>query len=116
MVASQLKILTPVGMAMSMLAPAMMALKKLGSPVANMWCAQTEKPRNPMTPSMTIIELRPNSGLREKTGTTSLRMPNAGRMRMYTSGWPKNQKRCCQMMGSPPPVGSKKLVPNWRSE
>ncbi len=65
MVASQLKILTPVGMAMSMLAPAMMALKKLGSPVANMWCAHTVNPRKPMAPSMTIIELRPNSGLRE---------------------------------------------------
>ncbi len=94
----------------------MIALKTVGSPVANMWCAQTMKPRKPMTPSMTIMELRPKSGLREKTGTTSLMMPNAGRIRMYTSGWPKNQKRCCQMIGSPPPVGSKKLVPNWRSK
>ena len=64
-VASQLKIFTPVGMAMSMLVPAMMALKRLGRPVANMWCAHTMNPRSPMTPSMTIIELRPKSGLRE---------------------------------------------------
>ena len=99
-----------------MLVPAMIALKKLGRPVANMWCAQTRKPRRPITPSITIMELRPNSGLRENTGTISLMMPNAGRIRMYTSGWPKNQKRCCQMMGSPPPAGSKKLVPNWRSK
>ena len=27
---------------------------------------------------------------------------------MYTSGWPKIQKRCCQRRGSPPPAGSKK--------
>ena len=99
-----------------MLVPAMIALKKLGRPVANMWCAHTRKPSRAMTPSITIMELRPNSGLRENTGTTSLRIPNAGRIRMYTSGWPKNQNRCCQMMGSPPPVGSKKLVPNWRSK
>ena len=110
-VASQLKILTPVGMAMSMLVPAMMVLNSEGKPAANMWCAHTRKPRNAMTPSMTIMEDRPKSGLREKTGTTSLITPNAGRTRMYTSGCPKNQNRCCQMIGSPPPAGSKKLVP-----
>ena len=81
-VASQLKIFTPVGIAMSMLVPAMMALKNDGSPVANMWCAHTRNPSRPITPSMTIIDSRPNSGLREKTGTTSLMMPKAGRMRM----------------------------------
>src|SRR5450756_3176014 len=37
-VASQLKILTPVGMAMSMLVPAMITLNSVGNPVANMWC------------------------------------------------------------------------------
>ena len=58
-----------------------------------------------MITSMITIVVRPKSGLREKTGTTSLIMPKAGRMRMYTSGWPKNQKRCCQMMGSPPRAG-----------
>ena len=116
MVAIQLKIFTPVGMAISMLVPAMIALNNVGSPVANMWCAQTPKPRKPMATSITIIELRPKIGLRENTGMTSEMMPNAGRIRMYTSGWPKNQKRCCQRIGSPPPCGSKKLVPNWRSK
>ena len=46
----------------------------------------------------------------------------------YTSGWPRNQKRCCQSSGLPPPVGPssgtplttrpagrKKLVPAQRS-
>ncbi len=110
-VASQLKIFTPVGMAISMLVPAMIVLNKVGSPVVNMWCPHTMKPRKPMMPSITIIEFRPNRGLREKTGTTSLITPNAGRIRMYTSGWPKNQKRCCQMIGSPPLAGLKKAVP-----
>ena len=29
---------------------------------------------------------------------------------MYTSGWPKNQKRCWYKIGSPPPATSKKDV------
>jgi len=53
--------------------------------------------------------------LRANTGRTSEIIPNAGRIMMYTSGCPKNQKRCCQSIGSPPPVASKKSVPKWRS-
>jgi hypothetical protein len=34
---------------------------------------------------------------------------------MYTSGWPKNQKRCWYKIGSPPPAGSKKDVLKFRS-
>ena len=34
---------------------------------------------------------------------------------MYTSGWPKNQKMCWNITGSPPPAALKKLVPKWRS-
>ena len=45
---------------------------------------------------------------------------------MYTSGWPKNQNRCCHSKGEPPlcgiscslttsPPGTKKLVPALRS-
>ena len=34
---------------------------------------------------------------------------------MYTSGWPKNQKRCWYRIGSPPPAGSKKVVFRFRS-
>ena len=34
---------------------------------------------------------------------------------MYTSGWPKNQKMCMNIVGSPPPAALKKLVPKWRS-
>src|SRR5271155_5613077 len=49
-----------------------------------------------------------------------------GRIAMYTSGWPKNQNRCCHKSGEPPecgcslslrtrPAGIKKLVPAVRS-
>lgn len=41
--------------------------------------------------------------------------PIAGRMRMYTSGWPKTQNKCCQRIGMPPLDASKKFVPNKRS-
>lgn len=41
--------------------------------------------------------------------------PNPGRIRMYTSGCPKNQNRCWNRMGSPPPDGSKKDVFQLRS-
>ncbi|MNR64757.1 hypothetical protein D3C85_1875090 [compost metagenome] len=43
-------------------------------------------------------------------------MPKAGRMRIYTSGWPKIQKICCQSTGLPPVSGLKKLAPRIRSK
>lgn len=41
--------------------------------------------------------------------------PKPGRIRMYTSGWPKNQNRCWYRTGSPPPEGSKNEVLRFRS-
>ena len=43
-------------------------------------------------------------------------MPKPGKIMMYTSGWPKNQNRCCHSTGSPPPCGSKNEVPKLRSQ
>lgn len=42
-------------------------------------------------------------------------IPNPGRIRIYTSGCPKNQNKCWYRIGSPPPVGSKKEVLKFRS-
>jgi hypothetical protein len=42
-------------------------------------------------------------------------IPNPGRIRIYTSGCPKNQNRCWYRIGSPPPAGSKKDVLMFRS-
>ncbi len=53
--------------------------------------------------------------MRENTGRISDTMPMAGRMRMYTSGWPNSQNRCCHNTGSAPLVKLKKFVPNRRS-
>ena len=54
-------------------------------------------------------------------------MPIAGRISTYTSGWARNQNRCCHSRALPPPLpgyasplitrpeGMKKLVPATRS-
>lgn len=42
-------------------------------------------------------------------------IPNPGRIKIYTSGCPKNQNRCWYKIGSPPPAGSKKDVFKLRS-
>lgn len=42
-------------------------------------------------------------------------IPNPGMIRMYTSGWPKNQNRCWNRIGSPPPEGSKNALLKFRS-
>src|SRR5437867_930239 len=114
-VAVQLNIFTPVGTAMNMVETANAELATGPRPVANMWCAQTPQPINPMAMPENTTTGYPNSGLRENVGSTSDTMPIAGRMRMYTSGWPNNQNRCCHSKGSPPLVALKKFVPIIRS-
>lgn len=42
-------------------------------------------------------------------------IPKPGRIKMYTSGCPKNQNRCWYRIGPPPPKGSKKVVFRLRS-
>lgn len=42
-------------------------------------------------------------------------IPNPGRIKIYTSGCPKNQNRCWYNTGSPPPAGSKNAVLRLRS-
>jgi hypothetical protein len=42
-------------------------------------------------------------------------IPNPGKIKMYTSGCPKNQNKCWYRIGSPPPAGSKKDVLKFRS-
>jgi hypothetical protein len=42
-------------------------------------------------------------------------IPNPGKIKIYTSGWPKNQNKCWYKIGSPPPAGSKNEVFRFRS-
>ena len=39
----------------------------------------------------------------EWTDKTSETIPKAGRATIYTSGWPKNQNKCWNKIGLPPP-------------
>jgi hypothetical protein len=84
-------------------------------PVENMWCAQTPKPTK--TTSSSAIATSGNACIRRcvNAGMISVAIPKAGTMRMYTSGCPKNQKRCCQRSADPPCAASKKWVPTLRS-
>lgn len=61
----------------------------------------------PNTPNASVLE--------EKFVTICEIIPNPGKIRIYTSGWPKNQNKCSYKMGSPPPAGSKKAVFRFRS-
>src|SRR5467141_3874284 len=53
-------------------------------------------------------------GLRLKVEKRSPAMPNPGKRRTYTSGWPKNQNMWSHSNG-PPCADVKKTVPNARS-
>jgi len=48
MVANQLKILIPVGIAIIIVAAVKYALVSTSKPTVNIWCAQTIKPKNPI--------------------------------------------------------------------
>src|SRR5688572_25713227 len=78
----QLKIFTPVGMAMSIVVTANAASAIGPMPTANMWCAHTPKPRKAMSMVAYTMTGYPKIGFRENVGMISDTSPNAGRMRM----------------------------------
>ena len=82
MVAVQLRIFTPVGTAMNMVATEKATTDMGPMPEANMWCAHTPKPMKPMAIPEPTMNGYPKMGLREKTGMTSETMPKVGRIMM----------------------------------
>ena len=50
------------------------------------------------------------------TGMISDTIPKEGKIKMYTSGWPKIQNKCCHSNGSAPWATLKKFDPNRRSK
>src|SRR6185312_5651339 len=94
---------------------------RMPMPVIYIWCAQTMNDRNPIVIAEYTSDLYPQIGLRVLLAMISATIPIAGRMSTYTSGWPRNQNKCCHSNGLPPPlfcanvptarpVGRKKLV------
>ena len=78
----QLKIFTPVGIAMSIVVRPKNVSAIGPMPTANMWCAHTPKPSTAMRIPEYTITGYPNSGFLEYVGSTSDTSPNAGRTRM----------------------------------
>ncbi len=84
---SQLKIFTPVGIAMIIVAMPKNALTSAPEPIVKKWCSHTRKDRTMMRAGGVDHRLVTEQRLlREKVATTSENTPNAGRTRMYTSG------------------------------
>src|SRR5690625_905156 len=93
-VASQLKILIPVGTAMAMVATAKIELATGPKPTVNIWCAQTINPKKAINIVAKTIAVYPNNLFLEKVENTSLNKPNSGNIKIYTSGCPKIQNKC----------------------
>ena len=80
--AIQLKIFTPVGIAMSIDAAPKYVSAAAPMPAANMWWLHTPHPIVPISMPEYTITGYPNSGFRENVGRISDTMPIVGRMRM----------------------------------
>src|SRR5438477_979124 len=106
--ASQMKKSTPVGM--EIISVVMLKKGSSTAPVVNMWWAHTENDNAVTRMNARTTPWYPNSGLPENTGMTSLMIPQAPRINMYTSGCPKNQNTFCQLSGLPPLAGLKNAV------
>src|SRR6266403_4202849 len=81
MVATQLKILIPVGMAISIVDAANAEFKGAPIPTANMWWAQTVIARKPMASDAATTIGYPKMTFRENTGMISEIMAKPGTMR-----------------------------------
>src|SRR5699024_3902592 len=70
-------------------------------PVSYMRRAQTGSDSDAIVAVANTNDLYPKIGLREKTGKISKTSPKNGSAIIHTSGWPKNQNKCCQSMAPP---------------
>src|SRR5271168_1480380 len=115
MVKSQLKIFTPVGIAMIMVAMPKNAFTFAPAPMVKKWWSHTMNESTQIPMVAKTMERYPNNGLPENVAITSEKTPKAGKIRMYTSGCPHAQMRLTYIMGLPPPSFVKKWNPRYRS-
>lgn len=80
-----------------------------------MWCAHTKKPTIAIHNIEYIIAKQEKTHLNPTMSIKVEIKPNTGKIIIYTSGCPKNQKRCWNNTRSPPPTTSKKEVLKLRS-
>ena len=77
-------------------------------PAVNMWPAHTTNPNNPIAIMAKIIPKFPNASFFLPSWQMMWGiMPNLGRMRMWTSGFARNQNRRWYRIDYSPPAGSK---------
>jgi len=116
-VLNHLNIFTPVGIAITIVAEVKYARVSTFNPTVNMWWAHTIKPKIPIQHIAYIIPKDPKVSplLEEYLETTCDTIPNPGKIKIYTSGCPKNQNKCWNSIKSPPPEGSKNDVLRFRS-
>lgn len=72
----------------------------------NIWCPHTIRPIIPIINNAISIGSLPDTEHWQYLGSISLINPNAGMIRIYTSGWPRDQKGCWRSKRSPPLNGS----------
>lgn len=83
---NQLNIFIPVGTAIAIVATAKIAFATEPSPVVNIWCAHTINPKNPINIVAKTMDEYPNNLFLEKVAKISEKIPNAGNIKIYTSG------------------------------
>jgi hypothetical protein len=94
MVKIQLKILIPVGTAIIIVAAEKNERESTSNPTVYIWCAHTINPKNPIETIALAIPVAPKIGRNENSEAMLLIIPNAGKIKTYTSGCPKNQNKC----------------------
>ena len=92
------------------------ALLSMFKRTVNIWCAQTMNRRIPIPMMAQIIRSLRNNPFSNSAASDWEIIPNRGSIRMYTSGWRKNQNKCWNKIGSRPRRGSKKDVLKFLSK
>ena len=101
-VVSQLNTLIADGTAINNVSNTKKEPRKGFMPVTNIWCAHTTNAKAVMANKEPTIAMYPKIGFRELIDMTSEAIPIAGKIIIYTSGWPKNQNKCWNKIGLPP--------------
>src|SRR5690554_8020631 len=102
MVVIQLKALTADGMAINRVVNVNTEPRNGFIPDTNIWCPQTMVDKNAIANRDATIARYPKIGFRELVAKISETIPMAGRITIYTSGCPRNQKKCSNNTGDPP--------------
>lgn len=94
-VASQLKTLIPVGTAITIVVAVKYPRVSTSIPTVNIWWAHTINPSRPILNIAYTIPINPNASIFIPLCIKTWEIiPNPGRIRIYTSGCPKNQNKC----------------------